>query len=334
MESVTQVPVVLFRAVTTALENYGASPERVVEKAGLPLWQSLEPHTPVPGSHLYRIIGRAARDLGAEEFGSLIPRHTPITALDLLGQRIGQSLTVYDAISTLNTLYPQMSSIDVYWAVENEEGLWWLRKRKQAADGIAAQQLELGSLCYMVKIIRLGAGPGWTPEEVRLEADPLAVLGRLEDFGNAAIYPQQGVAGLWVSRSALTREVERPPLGHHGTDSKLFSEVPSLSFLGSIRQLTRTYSFFGHPKIEEIADAIGLHPRTLQRRLASEGVSFKQLVDEVRFQRARELLRDPQVKLIEIAAQLGYSEQANFNHAFRRWAGVSPTAYRHHLYRD
>jgi hypothetical protein len=50
--------------------------------------------------------------LGADEFGYLIARHTPIAALDEFGQRMGQSLTVCDAIKTFNRLYAQMSTID------------------------------------------------------------------------------------------------------------------------------------------------------------------------------------------------------------------------------
>jgi AraC-like DNA-binding protein len=85
---------------------------------------------------------------------------------------------------------------------------------------------------------------------------------------------------------------------------------------------------FGHPRIEEIADVAGMGVRTLQRHLKKNGLTFKRVVDQARFQVAADLLRDPYVGLVDIAYELGYSDQANFNRAFRRFAGTSPSEYR------
>jgi AraC-like DNA-binding protein len=69
----------------------------------------------------------------------------------------------------------------------------------------------------------------------------------------------------------------------------------------------------------------------LQRQLKEEGLTFRRLVDEARFLEARDLLGEEDVSLIEIAHELSYSDQAHFNHAFRRWAGVTPSQYRSNL---
>ena len=55
---------------------------------------------------------------------------------------------------------------------------------------------------------------------------------------------------------------------------------------------------------------------------------FRELVDRVRHQEACELLVDADTPIVDIAHRLGYSEAANFNHAFRRWTGSSPSRYR------
>jgi AraC-like DNA-binding protein len=86
--------------------------------------------------------------------------------------------------------------------------------------------------------------------------------------------------------------------------------------------------FFGHPRIEEIADVAGMGVRALQRHLKKNGLTFKRVVDQARFQAAADLLRDPHVGLVDIAHQLGYTDQANFNRAFRRFTGTSPSEYR------
>jgi AraC-like DNA-binding protein len=222
-----------------------------------------------------------------------------------------------------------MSSIDRFWSVEDGEGLWWLRKRVQAADRAGRQQVELGALSYMLQTVRLGAGPDWAPEKIYLEAESLPSMARLRDFGNAAICEWQGVSGFLIPRSLFARSFpgERSstlPLNA----SKLFSEAPSSEFPETLRQIVRSYLSFGHPRIEEIADVAGMGVRTLQRRLKKNGLTFKRVVDQTRFQVAADLLCDPYVELLDIAYQLGYSDQAHFNRAFRRFAGTSPTKYR------
>jgi AraC-like DNA-binding protein len=72
--------------------------------------------------------------------------------------------------------------------------------------------------------------------------------------------------------------------------------------------------------------------RALQRRLTKNGLTFKRVVDQARFQASADLLRDPNLKLVEVAHELGYSDQANFNRAFHRWAGITPGEYRLQLH--
>ncbi|HSW14443.1 MAG TPA: AraC family transcriptional regulator [Solimonas sp.] len=82
------------------------------------------------------------------------------------------------------------------------------------------------------------------------------------------------------------------------------------------------------PDIADIASSLQLSPRSLRRRLEEEGTSFRDLLDEVRQMLAEEMLSTGRIKLSEIALRLGYAEPASFIHAFRRWKGVSPAAFR------
>ena len=82
------------------------------------------------------------------------------------------------------------------------------------------------------------------------------------------------------------------------------------------------------PNFEDVASSMGLHPRTVRRRLAAEGTSFRALTNEVRAALAAELLSQVGLTVEEVARRLGYSETAAFNHAFSRWYGLAPTEYR------
>ena len=79
---------------------------------------------------------------------------------------------------------------------------------------------------------------------------------------------------------------------------------------------------------KEIAVSLGVSVRTMQRQLAKQQQSFKQLLDEIRHQLAEQYLDNSQLSLNEITYLLGFANQANFTRAFKRWHGVPPSSYR------
>jgi AraC-like DNA-binding protein len=84
----------------------------------------------------------------------------------------------------------------------------------------------------------------------------------------------------------------------------------------------------GDTRIESLGRAFAMSPRTLQRRLAAEGVSYQSLLEDARKEAAGRYLADGTLAIGEIAYLLGYSEPAPFHRAFRRWYGKTPEAFR------
>jgi AraC-like DNA-binding protein len=82
------------------------------------------------------------------------------------------------------------------------------------------------------------------------------------------------------------------------------------------------------PSLAQLAAMLHLSTRTLRRRLAAEGVSYREMLAQLRSQKAEDLLRDGELTVEEVAQRLGYAETSSFTHAFRRWTGVGPRAHR------
>ena len=82
------------------------------------------------------------------------------------------------------------------------------------------------------------------------------------------------------------------------------------------------------PTAGQVAAALGVGERTFARRLAAEGATFRQVLDELRCDMAKSYLSDPELSLGQIAYLLGYGEQSAFTNAFRRWTGKSPRRFR------
>jgi AraC-like DNA-binding protein len=80
----------------------------------------------------------------------------------------------------------------------------------------------------------------------------------------------------------------------------------------------------GKARMDEIADRLGMSPRTLARRLAAEGLTFAGVLNELRADLAQRYLQDDDLAISQIAWLLGYREVSTFSHAFKRWTGRTP----------
>lgn len=80
--------------------------------------------------------------------------------------------------------------------------------------------------------------------------------------------------------------------------------------------------------MEALAERLDTTPRTLRRRLQQEGTSYYEILAEVRCRLAKEYLRTTRMTTEDIAEMLGFSEAANFRHAFKRWTGKAPSEFR------
>ena len=77
-----------------------------------------------------------------------------------------------------------------------------------------------------------------------------------------------------------------------------------------------------------VAKTLGLSARTLSRRLADEGTTYEEVVDQLRRSLGLQYLKEPSISLSQIAWLLGYGGPTSFNHAFRRWTGRPPSTMR------
>lgn len=133
--------------------------------------------------------------------------------------------------------------------------------------------------------------------------------------------------GTWLDRpqryaNALTSTVVREIC-----DQQLATAILASGTAGAVARILEEQPG-RFPGLEEIAGRMHVTSRTLRRKLQAEGTSYAEILTSVRRQQAIRLLRTTSMKTEEIAEALGFSDVANFRHAFRRWTGRSPSDYR------
>ena len=87
----------------------------------------------------------------------------------------------------------------------------------------------------------------------------------------------------------------------------------------------------GYPVIEEVAGLLRVSPRTLQRLLSEEGISYSGVIDRCRCNAACQSLETTKTPIHAIATSLGYRDASSFTRAFRRWTGMAPRNFRKQL---
>ncbi|MGV3557324.1 helix-turn-helix domain-containing protein [Larkinella arboricola] len=94
-----------------------------------------------------------------------------------------------------------------------------------------------------------------------------------------------------------------------------------------IRSYLLTNAYLGVPTLEQMAANFNTSPRSLQRKLQDEGVTYQQVADSIRKSLALNYLSSGTYPVKEISYILGYNELSAFSRAFKRWTGTTPGHY-------
>jgi AraC-like DNA-binding protein len=188
-----------------------------------------------------------------------------------------------------------------------------------------AVNLTLGAMCNFV---RENLPRDWFPQRVDLRLTPDHPGRFVAFFGSGVRFGQEHDA-LYVDRPTLGR-----PLGE-GTERRAVHEAllrrntgPGSAVAAQVRSLLSGFVRQDPCNIDLVAAALAVSPRTVQRRLAAAGTSYRELVDEVRADLAWRQVRHSELSVARVAELLGYRSAAAFSRAFRRWHGQSPRAAR------
>lgn len=197
----------------------------------------------------------------------------------------------------------------------------------------ALERLTLATICWHGRWLSRRADLHFDVDFAFPEPPPsqLAVLKKI--FG--------GQIRFNTARSALLGPAEYETLqvsrGDHGVQetlrAQLMAEMSSLqdastSFVHKVERIIKTRLETGHVNLEDIAEDAGVSVRTLQTRLEESGLSFRVLLDRMRHAQVLLYMGNLDISLIDMAHMLGFATQSSFHHAFKRWTGMTPGAYR------
>ena len=192
------------------------------------------------------------------------------------------------------------------------------------------QQWIEESLVTALRLLRGCLGANYVPRRISLRHAAITDQGTYERYFGTEVQTQANIDGVTID----SRDLEVVNARRDDEVLSVLSDylrgdmIPARTDVcGLVKAVLRRSLGTDEVSIETVADEIGMHKRTLQRRLHEIGTSFANLLDEVRAEVAGHYVAAGQLPMTRIALLLGFGDQSAFNHAFRRWYQRSPTEW-------
>ena len=317
-------------SIPSIIRSLGESPEKLLGELGYDLRLFENPENRLSISARNKIVVHCAQRTRCPHFGLLVGQQNGLHTFGLLGLLVKYSPDVESALASLiRYTHVQVRSGETNLRVEGNTAIltWQLHGK----DLVGIDHVGDATIATLHNVMRELCGPDWRPAEAwfahRMPEDvgPFRRFFRIPLRFDAEHFALVFAAG-YLKHRLTVADPELRGLLQAQVDA-LAAQYPR-DFAEQVRRVLRTSLATGQITSEHVSALFAIHPRTLHRRLAECGVGLQQLVDECRFELARQLLQDTAMNLGQIADVLGYAAHGPFTRAFQRWSGVSPAEWR------
>lgn len=311
------------QAFASFLETLGTPTDRLFGRVGLPVHAS-DPGVFVPLGQAWALFDAAAQ-LEDPELGWHVGRFYGDNQLSTgLLSRIEHAPTLYQALKSFVRLVSAEASHLKLGILERPDDILFYTHYSTIKDWPGYRSSQAYQLEVYLDLIRHYTGSGWVPSEIGIEHGSVPRVAE-EHFPGSRILTGQRIGYLVVPRACLhmPSRITEP----HGERDPVHL-AQEFSYLETLRALLMPHLPDGYPSARFTASLMGTSVRTLARRLKESGTTYRSVVDDVRFDAARRYLKNPDLRIGDVAFAVGFDDPAHFTRMFRRIAGLTPRQYR------
>lgn len=311
------------------VQALGHSPDAVFGAAGVDPALYRHPENRIAAQDLGRLLDCAAQATARRDIGLLVISSFRPPGLGLVGELSAEGPDVHTALRNLIRLL-QYNTLAGYPTFSVAEPMAMLGFELRSSDFLGVNFILEGAIGIGLRFMQWLCGSLWKPEEVHLSGRKPQDARPFELFFNAPVrFSSTNNAVLFSSdwlKHPVPREQRRRELDRLEIAAAPFSEL--------VRRQVAMNVGLASIAAQEVAWQLGVSPRQLFRRLNAEGTTCQKIVDDVKFSRARHLLKAGDAPITEIALALGYPEHSSFTRAFARWSGQPPSEWRRQAGKD
>jgi AraC-like DNA-binding protein len=321
----------LLDPVAGLLAHGGVDARKILRKHGFSQKTLENPYTLIPLRAFVRLCEDAASVTGDGAFGLHVGQRMTPEQHGPAGFFFGSEPTLRGALTRYGEYMSAWQDGTLASLARYNDASAFLYRIADHRIQPRRQDAEL-TISAIHRQLTLILGRNWAPVEVHFEHAAPDELKSYRAIFRAPVYFNAPVNRLVIEDSDLDRphlareENLSPFLTRHLSDLKRQRGGASL-LSQQVEEIIVAKLGEASLDLPIIADELGLSPRTLQRRLSEEGVSYRALLENVRRRIAEATLGEPHARVIDVAASLGYGDSAVLSRAFKRWTGTSPRRF-------
>jgi AraC-like DNA-binding protein len=312
------------------LESYGYEPKEIFREFGIDPHLQKRTEARINFEKIVVLWKEASKITKDPCFGLKAAEHWHPSYMDALGYAWLASRTLREALRRLTSylrIVTEGLSIEIKDS-GNEVGVYLL---SQLSTPLPSALVD-ASFAVLMRMCRANFSNDLKPAGVQFEHAASSCSDTFEDFFQAKVKFNADRDLISFHRQDTDRVLSSSnPLLAETSDQiviRYLEKMDDENLANRVKACIVDLMPSGKISDEKIANHLHMGVRTLQRRLQAEGTTFQMLLNETRQDLAKQYLKDPTIRLEEIAFILGYSEYSVFSKAFKRWTGYSPSAYR------
>ncbi len=313
--------------VVSGLEALGYDPAKLLAQVGVDRATLASPNATVPHAKAMGLWQRAVEQRGDTAIGLHVAQAAAVESFDVHAYAVFASSTLRAGLWRA-CRYQRLVHEATELRLEDRDGETWLRHRLPGGLAVPRPSAEFLLTAY-VRLGRIAAGRQWSPRQVRFaHARPSEVEEHERWFG-APLEFSGGENAVSIADEILDAACPSANPGLAAVLDRyagdLLERLPRGSSASArVRAYLGQALSAGPVNVEQVAAHFKMSSRTLRRALRAEGTCYKELLDQLRRERALALLGEGRASIAEVSFLLGFADISAFYRAFRRWTGKTP----------
>jgi AraC-like DNA-binding protein len=318
-------------AIAEAVEQLGGDPRGPFRRAGVDMDEMQVPGARYPFRAMVRLWEEARIETNEPCIGLFAARKLRPQGLHALGLSWLSSSTLLSGLQRM-VRYARIANTALRFSLVPKGEQIELATAYHVHDIVPPPEAIDALLAFIVKMCRLMTDSHFAPLLVTFRRPDNGHLDQYIDMFQSPVLCSKEENALYFDARVLGEPI---PAGNEQlaaeTDriaDRYLATVDPERVADRVRKILLTLLPSGDVDQESVARTLHRSVSALQRQLKAEGATYRQILDETRVSLAQEFVREKRYSLGQVAYLLGFSDQASFSRAFKRWTGTTPSEFR------
>ena len=308
----------------------GLDPERMIRAAGLNPAHLADPDLRIPTAAVMALLEASAQKADCPTFGLQMAESWRMSDFGAISLLLTHQRTLREALAA-TIRYRHLLNDSITLEIEEAGHLVIVREELVVDGAVTSRQATELAIGVIFRMFRALLGAEWKPRSVCFTHPAPPDLGVHRRVFGPAVHFRADFNGIVCAAEDLDRPNPAADPAMAGHALRYVESLPGAQQPSIAQEVRRSIHILlprGRASVEQVAQALGTHPRMLQRQLEASGDSFSSLLNETRRELAVRHLANPAYSLTQVAELLGYGFPSSFTRWFVSEFGQSPASWR------